>query len=163
MKHGFHNDIWCTKPYPALDSSIPESAECHCWGQGCRHQKFPRNLSWVWLFSLPTSMTFLKTQFHKYTFSMMTLPFIWPLNLSNFIYWAYSHSVPLALTHINEKSKYRSHTYKTYIMHIYRMNSKIAKRMMYIHVVVMGIGWIFIIGHRFKVNEQLSIIIGCCY
>ena len=26
--------------------------------------------------------------------------------------------------------------------------------------VVMGIGWIFIIDHRFKVNERLSIIIG---
>ena len=26
--------------------------------------------------------------------------------------------------------------------------------------VVMGIGWIFVIDHRFKVNERLSIIIG---
>ena len=29
--------------------------------------------------------------------------------------------------------------------------------------VVMGIGWNFIIDHRFKVNERLSIIIGLQY
>ena len=48
------------------------------------------------------------------------------------VYWAYKHSVPLDLTHINEKSKQSSQTYKTYIMHIYRMNSKIAKCLTYI-------------------------------
>ena len=47
-------------------------------------------------------------------------------------YWAYRHSVSLAQAHINEKSNKSSHTYRIYIMHIYRMNSKIAKWLTYI-------------------------------